>query len=530
MKGEQLAPTFKRPYVLVGTAGFFALACGATAMLGWAADVPRLIDWDGDGITIKFNPALAIALLGSALVCHTRFPQWQSLIRALAVLGALIGFATLLQHLTGLNFRIDNFFVTEAPGARATGSPGRMGAPASTSLTFLGIALFLSTTAYHRHASKAAIPALLYSSLSLVGYAFRADALFTLPRITGIALQTAVAIFTLSIGTIALHREVWPMSFIVGRDAGSRMFRAVFPLTIVVAVFASYLSLLGLDAGLYDTRFGAALQTLIEIIAFALVLGWAAGSLAHHEQEAVKMRQVRTENEARRRIASAQEAERRRLARDLHDHLGQQITSIRLRIRHFIHQTHQTHPHLAASLSEIEDVAEVLDGDVSLLAWELRPVSLDKDGLRSSVENFVEAWGKNYGVETEFYSPEAFPRFEPEVELNLYRIVQEALNNSLKHASAKRVSVSMVMVDNSIRIAVEDDGRGFDPNDAIHQSFGGGQGLSGMYERASLIGGKLEIDSSPDTGTTVYATIPIETSAAPMPPAIRREQDIEKTS
>ncbi len=509
LRSEQRDPAVSRPYFLVDAAGFFALACGATALLGWAADVPRLIDWDGDGITIKFNPALAIALLGSGLVCHARFPERRTFIRALAAIGALIGFATLLQHLTGLDFGIDTFFVDEAPGAPATASPGRMGAPASTSLTALGIALFLSTTAYHRHASKAAVPALLYSSLSLAGYAFRADALFTLPRITGIALQTGVSIFTLSIGIIALHRDAWPMSFIVSRDAGGRMFRTVFPLTIVVAVSASYINLLALDAGLYEPRFGVALQTLIEIIAFALVLAWAARSLAQHEREAVQMRKVRTENEARRRIAGAQEAERRRLARDLHDHLGQQITSIRLRLRHFSHQTHQTHPHLASSLSEIEAVAEVLDGDVSLLAWELRPVSLDKEGLTSSLENFVTAWGKNYGVKTEFYSPEEFPRFKPEIELNLYRIVQEALNNSLKHASAKCVSVSMVIVDDSIRIAVEDDGRGFDPSDAIHHSFGGGLGLSGMYERASLIGGKLEIDSVPTVGTTVYVTIPI---------------------
>ena len=513
MQNERADSAFVQPYVVVYAAGVFALFCGVTAIIGWLAGIERLTDWEGNGITIKFNPALAITMLGAALIIRERFPNYRGIVWLLAAPAALIGFATLLQHVTGFNFGIDTLFVSEEPGALATGAPGRMGSPASTSLTFLGLALVLSTTSFHRYASRAAIVALLYSSLSLVGYAFRADALFTLPKVTGIALQTAIAIFALSIGVIALHSRDWPMTFIFGSDAGARMFRTVFPLTIVVAILAGYLRVLGQEAGLYDLRFGTALRTLIEIVAFALILLWAARSLATQEQEAAQLRSARTENDARRRIAAAQEAERRRLARDLHDHLGQQITSIRLRLKHLIDQLHHKHPDLIAPLSEIETVAEVLDHDVSLLAWELRPISLDKEGLKGSVENFVAAWGKNYGLETEFYAPAEFPRLKPDVELNLYRIVQEALNNSLKHSSATRVSVSLTLLDNSIRLAVEDDGRGFDPDENIHHSFTKGLGISGMYERASLIGGKLEIDSSPDHGTTVYASIPIETSA-----------------
>ena len=213
------------------------------------------------------------------------------------------------------------------------------------------------------------------------------------------------------------------------------------------------------------------------------------------------------------RIVEAQEAERNRIARDLHDHLGQQLTGLRLKLTN-IKRLAADAPAIVQQVDEACDQANQMDTDMSLLAWELRPVSLDSHGLSESLASFVREWGKSHGIKAEFQSLSKNGRLAPDVETNLYRIAQEALNNILKHAKAKEVSVTFNQTGNEAVLVIEDDGRGFEP-EKTGASAQGGLGLVGMRERATLLGGRLEIESKPGSGTAIYARIPADGTPTP---------------
>src|SRR6476469_5005592 len=126
------------------TASVLVLLAGLLSLLGWLVPIYRLTDWDGNGISIKFNTALAIILAATGVLINLLAPDRRWLVWPPAIGAAMIGSVTLAQHLFGLDLKIDNFFVQETRTALASASPGRMGPPASTMLTLIGAALLMS--------------------------------------------------------------------------------------------------------------------------------------------------------------------------------------------------------------------------------------------------------------------------------------------------------------------------------------------------------------------------------------------------
>jgi PAS domain S-box-containing protein len=207
-----------------------------------------------------------------------------------------------------------------------------------------------------------------------------------------------------------------------------------------------------------------------------------------------------------RRIVTTQEEERRRIARDLHDHLGQQMTSMRLQLQSILEACDDDD--LCDKVKDVQRQAEQFDRGVDFLAWELRPAALDDLGLRVTLANFVKEWSRYTGIIAEFHTNGLGRNRLPfEIETNLYRIGQEALNNILKHAKAKNVSVLMEKRGNTISLIIEDDGVGFNPTSTAVRKRG--IGLASMRERAAIIGGGLDIESAPRKGTTIFVKIPL---------------------
>jgi signal transduction histidine kinase len=209
------------------------------------------------------------------------------------------------------------------------------------------------------------------------------------------------------------------------------------------------------------------------------------------------------------KIIEAQEDERKRIARDIHDHIGQQIIGLKLKL-HGLSEKYKADPDLIKHINEIQSITEQMDSEVDFLAWELRPSVLDNLGLTASLKNFVHEWSDHFKIEAEF---QAFnldgQHLLPEVEINLYRIAQEALNNVAKHAKPGKVSVLLELRNGFLILIVEDDGIGFEPRQkSVLTRNDRGMGLLGMKERAELIGGTIEIESAPGKGTTVYARVP----------------------
>lgn len=204
-------------------------------------------------------------------------------------------------------------------------------------------------------------------------------------------------------------------------------------------------------------------------------------------------------------LVRAQEDERTRIARDLHDELGQQLTALRLRLDALRKMCDIEE--LCKVIDETQLIARNLDNGVDFLAWELRPASLDDLGLVAALANYVREWSRHSGVTAELLASSLKKtRFTPEVETNLYRIVQEALNNTHKHAKAKYVEVMLEKRGDMIGLLISDDGRGFSPQNKKNRLKG--LGLTGMKERAALVGGTLEIESAKGKGTTIFVRIP----------------------
>lgn len=214
-------------------------------------------------------------------------------------------------------------------------------------------------------------------------------------------------------------------------------------------------------------------------------------------------------SELLRRVVSSQEFERRRIARDLHDQLGQRLTALRLKIASLKEVTGDPEL-LKTRIERLQEIAERLDSEVSFLAWELRPSALDDLGLAEAVGAFVHEWSRHYDIAADFRSGKLPPgRPDRDFETHLYRITQEALNNIAKHAFANHVSVLLESRDESVILIIEDDGKGFvAARESRPRGSGKGLGLLGMRERASLIGGEVEIESAPGRGTTIYVRVP----------------------
>jgi two-component system CheB/CheR fusion protein len=209
-----------------------------------------------------------------------------------------------------------------------------------------------------------------------------------------------------------------------------------------------------------------------------------------------------------RQVVRTQEDERRRIARDIHDQLGQQMTALRLNLG-ALEQGCGGDDALRRKLDQTKAIAERLDADVDFLAWELRPAALDDIGLAEALGNYVREWSKYAGVEAQFHTTGMDQgRLAPETETNLYRITQEALNNTMKYGRATRADVLLERRGNQVVLIVEDDGAGFNLKE-IEGDGQKGMGLIGMRERAQLVGGTLEIESKPGEGTTIFARVPV---------------------
>ncbi|MGO8914436.1 MAG: PAS domain S-box protein [Stellaceae bacterium] len=231
----------------------------------------------------------------------------------------------------------------------------------------------------------------------------------------------------------------------------------------------------------------------------AAVLADEAVREAREEKAAAEAERLRL----LRRLINAQEQERLRIARELHDQMGQDLTGLSLSLKSL---EHLLGGEGRSMLRALQSLTAQMGSNMHRIATELRPTALDDVGLLRALETTTADWGERYGIRVDFDGGDLIAGMLPmEMGTTIYRIVQEALTNVLKHAAASAVSIVLECRDGQLQIIVEDNGKGFDPNSPI---IAGHLGLAGIRERLALIGGVLIIDSAPDVGTTLYVRIP----------------------
>jgi len=205
------------------------------------------------------------------------------------------------------------------------------------------------------------------------------------------------------------------------------------------------------------------------------------------------------------RLVDVQEQERLRIARELHDQMGQDLTGLSLGLKSLENAIRDDVAR--ATLRWLQSLTAQIGSNVHRTAWELRPTSLDDVGLSRALETYIADWSERFGKHADFFvAGDRGVREPPEVETTAYRLVQEGLTNVVKHAGADSVSIVLEWHQEQLQIVIEDDGNGFDPDAA---STKGRLGLAGMRERLTLVGGSLTIDSATGSGTTLYFRIPL---------------------
>jgi signal transduction histidine kinase len=221
-----------------------------------------------------------------------------------------------------------------------------------------------------------------------------------------------------------------------------------------------------------------------------------------------------------RQLLEAQENERRHIARELHDEIGQALTAVKINL-----QAAQRTP--AALVSYLEDSTSIVDRtlqQVRTLSLDLRPALLDDLGLGVALRWYVDRQAQRAGFTVQFVVDPLEPRARPELETACFRVAQEALTNVMRHAQAQHVRIELRQSDAELHLLIRDDGKGFDVQTAQEQAEqGASTGLLGMQERVWLLGGQIKIESAPAQGTEIRVRFPLQHNHHPFSIHFREE-------
>lgn len=219
---------------------------------------------------------------------------------------------------------------------------------------------------------------------------------------------------------------------------------------------------------------------------------------------------LRHNRELAHQLIGVQESERRALARELHDELGQCCNAIRVEAAFIQRCRPEDNAGIVAAAGRVAGTAESLYQTVRGMLRRLRPANLDELGLVAALQELCESWEGRAGIACVFHSQGAFDRLDDATSVAVYRVAQEALNNVMRHAQAGKVRISLASEDAAaVTLTVQDDGIGMQPGPPRH-----GLGLLGAAERAAALGGTLDITSRPGEGTRVTLALPLESAAA----------------
>ncbi len=265
----------------------YAIVVGITVLTGWIFQIERLTDWTNEGISMFPNTAIGAVCLGIALIAATQGSKrgTRSVAITSAGFAAIIGGATLFEHLTSINLGIDTLLFTPTFGQRAAASPLRMGPPASFSYLVLGIAIILAlrNALGRRLAVGISICTLFISLFSFTGYFFGANALFGIARYTGIAFATTTVIAAVSLAMMPLVPEFGLVSALTKKDAGGALLRRLIVPVIVIPFLLGWLRIQGEALGYFDALFGTALRTICEIALLVALIFWTARSVSWYQ-------------------------------------------------------------------------------------------------------------------------------------------------------------------------------------------------------------------------------------------------------
>ncbi len=374
---------------------------------------------------------------------------------------------------------------------------GRMEPDTAAGFILIGAALLLrrlgrpTTT---RLADWMIIGCLLIAMVGLFGFTYSVKFFFGVSQYSRMTLGTALAFVALGLGALFAEPERGVMLTIVSDSAGGVMARRLYPAAISIPITLGWLTLFGEGMRLYNGKFGLSLFLLMSIVVFLLLVSLTYRALDRTDAQRMRLATVLLE-----------EAERRHLAKELHDEIGQSLTALKLRLSVALS---------SEPVMQARTLVDELTERVSSLSLDLRPAMLDDLGLLPALVWLFERYSAQTGVRVDFAHNGIEVRVSPAVETAAFRIIQEALTNVARHAAVDTVKVRAWRDGQSLSVQVVDSGHGFDFKRAVGS--GKSTGLSGMRERAGALGGALTVESSA-AGTHLQAELPLAVDAVRHP-------------
>ena len=464
---------------LVAGLGLYALVGGFLSFLGWPADVPRLTDWFGRGISIQPNATVAVTVSGAALILLARGHRRMAAVLGLVV--GLIGASTLLQYLSGTNFeRLNTLLMFDRSWGRVgVVYPGRMGPPGSLCWTLVGSALIGACapagSRWRKVTSTLALTTAAITVLSITGYFYGVDRLYSLPYLTVIAFQTATFIAAVSLALIAAVPERAPMRWLIDEGGTGEVARRAGPFILLVPTVVGWLWLRGEQAALYDTRFGAAALVLLLIGLLLVLLAMNLSTIARHEE-------------------ALREADRRKneflaiLAHELRNPLAPISNVVQIlrfvggdaaAVRNSAETLDRQVTHMVRLVDDLLDVSRITRGTI-----ELRRKRIDLQPLVAHSVETARTLGRERGYRFEVSMPRE-PIYLDADAARITQVIDNLLSNASKFSSpGGRIEVRVEQDAACAVLRVRDEGIGIAP-DQLARIFEMFVQVDASFERAA---------------------------------------------
>lgn len=472
-----------------------AILFGAVVLAGWTLAAPLLTTIVPGTRATQPLTAVCLILSGFALIGLRQSRGWRmGAFWALALVG-LISIQALFQHFTGTDLGTDRllFATRVATQPFSYAHPGRPAAPTATAFILVSGAACLARA--NSRAMGLAYSILATAVVLLVAITLLSD-LFHVVQLTGplaftqVGIPTALGLGGLSVSLLALHPNVGWVRHLVGEKVGAVAARWLLPVVILCPVAVAWVAFQGNQAGFYSSAFSLALTTVVTIV---LLAGFTLRVASQIDRLSALQGQ----------LLHAQEEERRRMARDLHDSASQLLVALQLNLLQI--KLERAGPNLDKLLADCSTLLDQIQNEIRTFSFIHHPPSLAIEGIGKALEKLAAGFAKRSGLGVETFINEIR---EPSrnVEATLYRIAQEALANIHRHAGATLVKLWLAGRDSFIDLTIEDDGIGFDL-DVSTAPTPLGVGITGMKERVAELGGSLSIRKL-KKGSSVTVSLP----------------------
>jgi signal transduction histidine kinase len=515
-------------------AGVLAIAGGSLNILGW---------WIGsDFLKNPFQTNFMAPITGLCLIAAgiALLVQQQDLSRwfwaipntLLALFVAAAGLLTLCEYVLETDLGIDRLLLANKLGRWTAPNvfPGRMAPNSAFAVMCVGLALLFPITRLGKLklSDLFTLPVVLISFLGIVGYAYHTEPLYGVGTYSSMSLQTAILLGVVSIGLLWTHSELGMMALVLGEDAGGVAARRLLLATLIALPVLGWARMRAQDVGLLGNRSGTALLVIVSVLVFAFMIVRTSHVLreldirrrqaeesllrSHAELESLVEQRTRALRYLSMRLMRLQDEERRKIARELHDGLGQYLAALNINLD-LMAQSPEARD---AALAEAREILTKTMTEVRTLSHLLHPPLLDEMGFASAAKWFVEGFAKRSGVKVELNVQEDLPRLPDAIEIGLFRVLQEGLTNIHRHSGSAKAEIGLNLEKDTLSLLVRDYGKGI-PVAVLEKwksTGAAGVGLTGMQERVKELGGRVEINNT-GNGTQVSVKVPVPMNGNP---------------